>query len=102
MHVHGHGQCGNCGTNVDPCCSGTTADQDPGAQGSAWQIAPELLDRVFASLGGRDRTVTLQALRAALAQALDGTLEAADELIEVARRTGALTTTNATARRSQP
>lgn len=22
VHVHGHGQCGACGTNIQPCCDG--------------------------------------------------------------------------------
>ena len=25
--VHGHGQCANCGINVDPCCGGAPMDQ---------------------------------------------------------------------------
>ena len=28
VHVHGHGQCQSCGTNVDPCCSGA----NPGSE----------------------------------------------------------------------
>ena len=26
MFVHGHGQCSFCKTNIDPCCSGETAE----------------------------------------------------------------------------
>jgi hypothetical protein len=25
--IHGHGQCSFCKTNIDPCCSGETADE---------------------------------------------------------------------------
>ena len=25
--VHGHGQCANCGINVEPCCAGAPLDQ---------------------------------------------------------------------------
>ncbi len=24
--VHGHGQCGRCGVNIDPCCGGAAFD----------------------------------------------------------------------------
>ena len=26
--VHSHGQCSFCKTNIDPCCSGKTADEN--------------------------------------------------------------------------
>lgn len=26
--VHGHGQCSNCGTNIDECCRGEEADKN--------------------------------------------------------------------------
>ncbi len=25
--VHGHGQCANCGINIEPCCAGAPLDQ---------------------------------------------------------------------------
>ena len=28
MFVHGHGQCSFCKTNIDPCCSGETAEHE--------------------------------------------------------------------------
>ena len=29
--VHGHGQCSFCKTNIDPCCSGETAEREGGS-----------------------------------------------------------------------
>jgi len=29
VHVHGHGQCVSCGTNVEPCCSGEGLENVP-------------------------------------------------------------------------
>ena len=29
--VHGHGQCSFCKTNIDPCCSGETAEWEGGS-----------------------------------------------------------------------
>ena len=28
MFVHGHGQCSFCKVNIDPCCSGETAERE--------------------------------------------------------------------------
>ena len=26
VQVHGHGQCADCGVNIDPCCGGAPTD----------------------------------------------------------------------------
>ena len=31
MFIHGHGQCSFCKTNIDPCCSGETAEREGGS-----------------------------------------------------------------------
>ena len=31
MVIHGHGQCSFCKTNIDPCCSGETAEREGGS-----------------------------------------------------------------------
>ena len=51
-------------------------------------MSRQLLERVFAQLGGLDRSVTLSALRTALAQALESPLQEADHVLEVAHQLG--------------
>lgn len=91
VHVHGHGQCARCGTNVDPCCAGASAlDEVDASGGNGCRLAPELLPRLFDQLGGRTATVTQQSLLLALAQALDAPLDEARMVMRTAHELGAL------------
>ena len=89
VHVHGHGQCANCGTNVEPCCAGdspndaaTTAPED----GAAAAPATDLFPRLFTDLGGRSATVTTDALLFALGHRLDADLDGPWFLARALRR----------------
>lgn len=76
VHVHGHGQCGLCGTNVEPCCSGASAASEVAERGSDGTIVDkDLLPRVFAELGGVRATVTESSLVLALARTLAVSLD---------------------------
>lgn len=78
VHVHGHGQCAHCGTNVDPCCGGANAeaeaDQPPPAGAG---IDPQLFPRLFRQLGDETATVTQECAVHALARLLDAPLDEA-------------------------
>jgi hypothetical protein len=87
--VHGHGQCARCGTNIEPCCSGASAEGEAAAtSGIDTGPDPGLLARTFLHLGGPSVTVTSDALRFALAQRLGVDLDEAMLVIEAAERTG--------------
>lgn len=99
VHVHGHGQCAHCGTNVDPCCSGASAADEVGATGgNGCVLAPDLLPRLFDQLGGRTRTLTESSLVLALAQALDVGLDEAKMVLRTAQELGAVVLDRGTAR----
>lgn len=99
VHVHGHGQCARCGTNVDPCCSGASAADEAGATGgNGCQLAPDLLPRLFDHLGGRTATVTEASLAFALAQSLDTSLDEARMVLRTAQELGAVVLADGTAR----
>ena len=85
VFVHGHGQCANCGTNVDPCCSGADPGSEALAPGERAQpVDIRVLKRVFAELGGLDTTVTEASFLFALARALDAPLDEARAVMEAA------------------
>lgn len=63
MHVHGHGQCARCGSNVEPCCAGAGDEAELALPLPVPAAEPALpLPALFAALGGRDLTVTQDAL----------------------------------------
>lgn len=85
VFVHGHGQCANCGTNVDPCCSGADPGSEALAPGEQAQpVDIRVLKRVFAELGGLGATVTEASFLFALARALDAPLDEARAVMEAA------------------
>jgi len=93
VHVHGHGQCATCSTNVEPCCAGDApgdaalvADAGP----SDADPAPQLFPSLFAILGGEGATVTGDALRFALVGRLGCDLADAETVIEAALHVGAV------------
>lgn len=87
--VHGHGQCARCGTNIEPCCSGANAESEAAVTaGIDTGPDPGLFARTFVYLGGAAVTVTIEALRFALAQRLGVDLDEASVVIEAAERTG--------------
>lgn len=61
VHVHGHGQCGFCGTNVEPCCAGA-GDEAELAAGPHLRPGPLPLQALFTELGDPAATVTHDAL----------------------------------------
>ena len=89
VRVHGHGQCAFCGNNIEPCCSGANA-QDEAAATTAIDTAPDqqLFPRLFDQLGGRQVTVTTDALLFALTQRLGSDLDDAKVVLEAAERLG--------------
>lgn len=89
VFVHGHGQCTACGENVEPCCGGASAaDEADGGAAEAQFVHPDLFLRLFDHLGGRDATVTTDALRFALVQHEGCDLDTGDLLIEAGERLG--------------
>lgn len=91
VFVHGHGQCARCGTNVEPCCAGASADDvSAPVQGEAPVVGPGLFARVFEVLGGPTASVTRSALLHALVQQLGTDLTDAKLLVEAGLRTGRL------------
>lgn len=90
VHVHGHGQCMTCNTNVEPCCSGdSTNDAACKVETSAEvHTAPQLFPSVFESIGGRDATVTTDALLYALSSRLACDYADARLVLEAAERVG--------------
>ena len=96
-HVHGHGQCLACGTNVDPCCTGdtgndaaTTTRREPGT--GPGDTPPALFPLLFQRLGGERATVTTDALLFAMTQRLDCDLDEARLVLEAAERIGLVRT----------
>ena len=59
VHVHGHGQCVTCNTNVEPCCGGDNANDAASKSGTDREVhmAPQLFPTLFDGLGGRRRPV---------------------------------------------
>jgi hypothetical protein len=91
VQVHGHGQCTDCGSNVDPCCAGASAadDASSGGLGSAVAVPdPGLFARLFVRLGGAAATVTTESLLFALATAQDCDRDEARLLLEAGERIG--------------
>ena len=91
VHVHGHGQCSRCGTNVDPCCSGASpGDEADQPAGTGAPIDPELFKHLFRDLGGEAATVTLDCVLATLARHLDVPLEEARLVLDAGLTLGQL------------
>jgi hypothetical protein len=89
--VHGHGQCRACGTNIEPCCAGNSADDARTApHGIDADPHPFVFEQVFEHIGGRGATVTGESLRFALAQRLGTELAAAADLCALGVRLGKL------------
>jgi hypothetical protein len=61
VHVHGHGQCGYCGTTVEPCCAGA-GDEAELAAGPRQRSEALPLRALFADLGDPSAAVTHDAL----------------------------------------
>lgn len=87
VHVHGHGQCSVCHTNVEPCCAGAGDEADT-TGGVGAPFAPQLFERVFERLGGTAVTVTTDALLHALVEFLDADLEQAAAVLQAGERVG--------------
>ena len=66
MHVHGHGQCAACGTNVEPCCGGAGGEAGESPTLHPLDANPQLFERLFEGLGGPKATVAEDALAFAL------------------------------------
>jgi len=94
VHVHGHDQCVTCGTNVDPCCSGDNGNDAclRTTTASETNVGPELFPLAFDSLGGRDATVTTDALLFELSNRLGSDLVEARLVLEAGERVGVIET----------
>lgn len=91
VHVHGHGQCAQCGGNVEPCCAGSGHDDvETGLGHAELEADPRLFPRLFAQLGGEQATVARDALLFALAQWLGIGLDEAAIVAEAGVRAGRL------------
>lgn len=88
MHVHGHGQCAACGTNVEPCCGGAGGEAGESPTLHPLEANPRLFQQVFEGLGGAAATVTEAALVFALAQRLGVDLDEGRLVVEAGVRTG--------------
>jgi hypothetical protein len=89
VHVHGHGQCARCRTNIEPCCAGADAASEAVASdGVETGPDPRLFADLFAHLGGVQATVTADALLFALTQRLGTDLDEARIVLEAAERLG--------------
>jgi len=100
VHVHGHGQCLTCSTNIEPCCSGDSANdaaskstRDASSLRVTSRTTPELFPTLFDTLGGRTVTVTTDALLFALSNRLDSDYQDARLVLEAAERVGIIRTT---------
>lgn len=92
MHVHGHGQCLQCGTNVEPCCGGAAPGDAGDAPGDgSLDVEPQLFRRLVAQLGGEDATITAASLEQGFVQRQGSDLEEARAVIALAVRLGKLT-----------
>ncbi len=89
VFVHGHGQCGRCGTNTEPCCSGASAESEVTSDGTHL-AEPDagLFPRLFVHLGGPSATVTTEALLHAIVQSQDCDLDEARLVLEAGERVG--------------
>ena len=97
VHVHGHGQCLSCNTNIQPCCAGDSTN-DAGSQiqtNWATNTAPQLFAKVFDALGGSDATVTTDALLFVLMNRLGSDLDEARLVLEAAEKVGIIRTKTA-------
>jgi len=99
VHVHGHGQCLTCNTNIEPCCTGDSANdaaaqthRDAGSDRVPQSTAPQLFPTLFDTLGGRTVTVTTDALLYALSNRLDCDYQDARLVLEAAERVGIVRT----------
>lgn len=90
VHVHGHGQCTACGSNVEPCCAGAGSEADEQG-GPEIGVAPALFSVLFDGLGGRSATVTESALLHALAARQGVGLDDARIVLEAGLHVGAVT-----------
>lgn len=91
MPVHGHGQCSQCGANVEPCCTGASSSDAAAATAVVHaEIEPQLLPHLFDRLGGRCATVTRTALEQAFVARQGCDLDEAREAIDAALRLGML------------
>jgi hypothetical protein len=89
VQVHGHGQCGKCGTNYEPCCAGADAADEAGSTTEVnASEEPQLFARLFVQLGGAKATVTTEALLFALVQRLGTDLDDARIVLEAGERIG--------------
>lgn len=89
VHVHGHGQCAQCGTNVEPCCSGS-GDEAEATQPPRLDVAPHVFEQLFDELGGRTASVSAEALFNAFSRAQATDLDEARAVVGVAVRLGIL------------
>lgn len=94
VHVHGHGQCVTCNTNVEPCCGGDNANDAASKSQTSDQthMAPRLFPTLFDNLGGRSVTVTTEALLYALSNRLACNYGEARLVLEAAERVGIVLT----------
>jgi hypothetical protein len=103
VYVHGHGQCSNCGNNVEPCCTGANAADEANATPTI-EAAPDpsLFPHLFEQLGGTAATVTTDALVFALTQRLGTDLDDARVVIEAAERLGVVQRVGSACHRLRP
>ena len=94
VHVHGHGQCVTCNTNVEPCCGGDNANDAASKSGTDREVhmAPQLFPTLFDGLGGRTVTVTTDSLLYALSNRLACDYDNARLVLEAAERVGIVRT----------
>ncbi|MFT4840578.1 MAG: hypothetical protein ACI8UD_000392 [Planctomycetota bacterium] len=94
MHIHGHGQCVTCNTNVEPCCGGDNGNDAASKAPSSAQVdmTPQLFPTLFDGLGGRTVTVTTDALLYALSNRLACDYGNASLVLEAAERVGIVRT----------
>jgi len=90
VHVHGHGQCSQCGTNVEPCCSGASPEEPMASGVTAILPDPDLFNRLFDALGNPKATHSEAALRHGLVQRLACDLDVAQLLLDAGQRLGLL------------
>ena len=99
VHVHGHGQCARCGTNVEACCTGASAASEvdePGPRGGT--VDPQLFRRLWSQLGGERATLTAECVLEALVRALDAPLDEARIVLDAAIALGHVEATGDTLR----
>ena len=89
VFVHGHGQCGHCGVNTEPCCGGAAAASEVTDGGCELAVPdPGLFGRLFVGLGGPSATVTTDSLLHAIVQSQDCDLDEARLVVEAGERIG--------------